>query len=35
MIEFGVIDETDLEGVYFVETAQEAWNIIRDWYSLA
>jgi len=35
MIEFGVIDKTDLEGVYFVETAQEAWNIIRDWYSLA
>ena len=35
MIEFGVIDATDLEGVYFVETAQEAWNIIRDWYSLA
>jgi uncharacterized protein (TIGR00730 family) len=35
MIEFGVIDEADLEGVYFVETAQEAWNIIRDWYSLA
>lgn len=35
MIEFGVIDETDLQGVYFVETAQEAWSIIRDWYSLA
>ncbi len=35
MIEFGVIDEADLQGVYFVETAQEAWSIIRDWYSLA
>ncbi|MFZ4379256.1 MAG: LOG family protein [Polynucleobacter sp.] len=35
MIEFGVIDQTDLDGVHFVETAQEAWDIIRDWYSLA
>ena len=35
MIEFGVIDEADLQGVYFVETAQEAWSIIRDWYNLA
>lgn len=35
MIEFGVIDQADLEGVHFVETAQEAWGIIRDWYSLA
>ena len=35
MIEFGVIDETDLQGVHFVETAQEAWQFIRDWYQLA
>jgi len=35
MIEFGVIDQADLEGVHFVETATEAWAIIRDWYSLA
>lgn len=35
MLEFGVIDGADLEGVHFVETAQEAWGIIRDWYSLA
>jgi predicted Rossmann-fold nucleotide-binding protein len=35
MIEFGVIDQADLEGVHFVETAQEAWGIIRNWYSLA
>ena len=35
MTEFGVIDQADLEGVHFVETAQEAWGIIRDWYSLA
>ena len=35
MIEFGVIDETDLQGVHFAETAQEAWQFIRDWYQLA
>ena len=35
MIDFGVIDQTDLEGLHFVETAHEAWDIIRDWYSLA
>ena len=35
MIEFGVIDEADLQGVHFAETAQEAWQVIRDWYQLA
>jgi uncharacterized protein (TIGR00730 family) len=35
MIEFGVIDQADLESIHFVETAQEAWDIIRDWYQLA
>ena len=35
MIEFGVIDEIDMHGVHFVETAQEAWQYIRDWYQLA
>lgn len=35
MIEFGVIDENDMHGVHFVETAQEAWQYIRDWYQLA
>jgi predicted Rossmann-fold nucleotide-binding protein len=35
MIEFGVIDETDLQGVHFAETAQEAWQLIEDWYQLA
>jgi len=35
MIEFGVIDQVDLESIHFVETAQEAWDIIRDWYQLA
>ena len=35
MMEFGVIDEADLQGVHFAETAQEAWHVIRDWYQLA
>ena len=35
MIEFGVIDQVDLESIHFVETAQEVWDIIRDWYQLA
>jgi len=35
MIEFGVIDQADLESIHFVETAQEVWDIIRDWYQLA
>lgn len=35
MVEFGVIDQEDLQSIHFAETAQEAWNIIRDWYQLA
>jgi uncharacterized protein (TIGR00730 family) len=35
MIEFGVIDPADLESIHFVETAQEAWDIIKDLYQLA
>jgi uncharacterized protein (TIGR00730 family) len=35
MIEFGVIDQEDMQTIHFAETAQEAWNIIRDWYQLA
>lgn len=34
MTEFGVIDETDMQIIHFVETAQEAWQTIRDWYRL-
>jgi hypothetical protein len=34
MIEFGVIDESDMQGIHFVETAQEAWAIIRNHYQL-
>jgi len=34
MVEFGVIDEADMQTIYFVETAPEAWEIIKDWYQL-
>ena len=35
MVHFGVIDQEDMQAIHFVETAQEAWNIVRDWYQLA
>jgi hypothetical protein len=35
MIEFGVIDENDMQALHFVETAQEAWQIISEWYQLS
>ena len=35
MIEFGVIDENDMQALHFVETAQEAWQIISKWYQLS
>lgn len=35
MIEFGVIDEEDMQCFKFAETAKEAWDCIRDWYQLA
>ena len=34
MVEFGVIDEGDMQTIHFSETAQEAWQVIRDWYQL-
>mgnify|MGYP003336187156 FL=1 len=34
MVKFGVIDEVDMKAIRFVETAQEAWKIIADWYQL-
>ena len=34
MAEFGVIDEEDMQSLHFVETAQEAWQVIQDWYQL-
>ena len=35
MVKFGVIDEEDMQIIHFVETAQEAWKLIQDWYQLA
>ena len=35
MLAHGVIEQADMELSHFVETAQEAWAVIRDWYQLA
>ena len=35
MLEHGVIDQADMDLIHFVETAQDAWDVIRDWYQLA
>ena len=34
MVEFGVIDQEDMQSLQFSETAEEAWQVIRDWYRL-
>ena len=34
MVEFGVIDHEDMRSIHFTETAQEAWQVIKDWYQL-
>jgi uncharacterized protein (TIGR00730 family) len=35
MLTHGVIDQADMDLMHFVETAEEAWEVIRDWYQLA
>ncbi|MBU3620801.1 LOG family protein [Polynucleobacter sp. CS-Odin-A6] len=35
MLAHGVIDQTDMELMHFVENAEEAWEVIRNWYQLA
>ena len=35
MLSLGVIDHADMDLTHFVETAEEAWEVIRDWYQLA
>jgi predicted Rossmann-fold nucleotide-binding protein len=35
MIDFGVIDESDMQVIHFAETAQESWAIIRNHYQLS
>jgi len=34
MMEFGVINEEDMKTIHFSESAQEAWEVIQDWYQL-
>ncbi|QWE09203.1 LOG family protein [Polynucleobacter ibericus] len=34
MVEFGVIDQADMQSIHFSETALEAWQHIQDWYQL-
>ena len=34
MVEFGVIDEIDMQAIHFAETAKEAWVIIKNHYQL-
>jgi uncharacterized protein (TIGR00730 family) len=34
LIDYGVIDETDLNLIHFVEDAEEAWAAIANWYEL-
>lgn len=34
MVEFGVINEGDMETIHFSENAQDAWDVIQDWYQL-
>ena len=34
MVEFGVINQEDMETIHFSESAQETWQVIRDWYQL-
>jgi uncharacterized protein (TIGR00730 family) len=35
MLDHGVIDQADMDLIHFVETADEAWVVIRNWYQLA
>lgn len=35
MLDHGVIDQADMDLIHFVDTAQEAWAVIRAWYQLA
>lgn len=35
MLDHGVIDRADMDLIHFVETAEESWAVIRNWYQLA
>ncbi|MDO9015127.1 MAG: LOG family protein, partial [Polynucleobacter sp.] len=34
LIDYGVIDAADMKLIHFVDTAEEAWNYIANWYEL-
>jgi uncharacterized protein (TIGR00730 family) len=34
MVEFGVIDQEDMNSIHFCETAEDAWRVIANWYQL-
>ena len=34
MIGHGVIEQADVDLIHFVETADEAWSVIKNWYQL-
>jgi uncharacterized protein (TIGR00730 family) len=34
-VEQGLIDEADMALIHFVDTAEQAWQVIYDWYELA
>ena len=35
MMEYGVIERSDMKLLHFTETAEETWQIIQQWYQLA
>jgi predicted Rossmann-fold nucleotide-binding protein len=35
LVDQGLIEKEDVELINFVETAQEAWEVIVKWYELA
>jgi len=35
MMEYGVIERSDMKLLHFTETAKETWQIIQHWYQLA
>jgi len=35
MINHGVIEQADVDLIHFVETAEEAWAVVKNWYQLA
>jgi predicted Rossmann-fold nucleotide-binding protein len=34
LIDYGVINAADLQLIHFVDSAEEAWDYIAEWYEL-